>query len=106
MAELVWAPSALADMDNIADYIAHNSVQGAKTQVASFFDKAKMLEIFPEIGRLVPELKDIRYRQILEGRYRIIYPVIQDEVHILTVHHQSMLLKNNPVFKAKIKKNK
>ena len=106
MAELIWAPSALVDIDNIANYIAHDSIQGAKTQVASFFDKVKMLETFPEIGRLVPELKDARYRQILEGRYRIIYQVIEDEVHILTVHHQSMLLKNNSVFKAKLKKNK
>ena len=64
------------------------------------------METFPEIGRLVPELKDARYRQILEGRYRIIYQIKEDKVCILSVHHQSMLLKNNPVFKSKLKKNK
>ncbi len=106
MAELIWAPSALVDMDNIAEFIGHDSLQGANAQINAFFDRAQILEKFPEIGRAVPELQDIRYRQILEGRYRIIYQLIENKVHILSVHHQSMLLQNNPVFKNKVRRKK
>jgi toxin ParE1/3/4 len=106
MAELIWSPSALADINNIAEFINHDSPQGAKAQVAAFFDRAQVLETFPKIGRVVPELQDTRYRQILEGRYRLIYQVIENNVHILSVHHQSMLLQNNPIFKNKFKRKK
>ena len=105
MAEIIWAPSALKDIDAIADYIANDSVQAAENMVALFFEKAVILERFPLIGKPVPETS-VRYlREILVSRYRIIYEVITtEEVHILSVHHQSRLLKNNPTFKKRLKK--
>ncbi len=102
MATIIWSRSASGDLKKIAVYIANDSAKAAKAQVATLIKRAKILEKFPEIGRPVPELKDIHFRQILEGRYRIIYQLLNDEVHILAVHHQSMLLHNNPVFKSKL----
>jgi toxin ParE1/3/4 len=105
MVEVIWAPSALKDVAAIADYIAKDSVQAAKNMVALFFEKAAILERFPFIGKPVPEIKVKQLREILVSRYRIIYEVITDEeVHILSIHHQSRLLKNNPTFKKKFKK--
>ena len=106
MAAVIWAPTAIHDLESIAEYIGHDSLQGAKAQVAALLDRAKVLEKFPGIGRPAPELNDTSIRQILEGRYRLIYQLLGDEVHILTVHHQSMLLQNNPVFKKRLRKKR
>lgn len=106
MAKLTWMPAALNDIDKIADYISQYSLQGSEALVITFFQRATVLERFPEIGRMVPELKDSRYRQILAGRYRIIYQLVDDDIFILTVHHQSMLLSNNSVFKSKLRRKK
>lgn len=105
MAKIVWAPSALKDIDSIANYIAADSVTAAKNMVALFFESAQILEQFPHIGKPVKETKDARLRELLIGRYRIIYEVNTEEgVNILSVHHQSRLLKNNPTFKKRLRK--
>lgn len=105
MVEIIWAPSSLKDIKSIAEYIANDSIQAASNMVALFFDKVKVLERHPLIGKPVPEIKASYLREILVSRYRIIYEVVaQDEVHILAVHHQSRLLKNNPTFKKRLRK--
>jgi plasmid stabilization system protein ParE len=42
MAELIWAPSALVDIDSIAKYIAKDSAKAAKEQVHCFFERAEI----------------------------------------------------------------
>lgn len=100
MAEMIWSARAIKDINEIGDYISKDSFQYAEEQVRQFFIKAKLLERQPLIGRIVPELKIFAIRQILCGHYRIIYEIISSkQIGILTVHHQSRLLKNNPAIK-------
>ena len=107
MASVIWSPRALKDIEEIAEYIAKESLQYAKAQVQTFFERAAILEKYPLIGRPVPELNISTIRQILSGHYRIIYEVLTDNtVGIITIHHQSRLLKNNPAFKKKLAKRK
>jgi len=55
-------------------------------------------------GKPVPEINNPGPREILVSRYRIIYELLSDEtVAIITVHHQSRLLKNNPTVRRKLK---
>lgn len=104
MAEIVWSPSSVKDINAIAEYIAKDSLMAAKNMIELFFQKAEILSRFPHYGKQVPETKNSFLREILVGRYRIIYEVFsEDQVNILTVHHQSRLLKNNPSIKRKIK---
>ena len=105
MAEIIWSPSSIKDIHAIAEYIANDSLQAAQNMVELFFEKAKILERYPQIGKPVPELKSKFLREILVSRYRIIYEIISDnEVNILTIHHQSRLLKNNPAIKKQLRK--
>ena len=107
MAELIWSPTAIKDIQNIAEYIGKDSLIAASNMVERFFEKAEILTKYPTIGTPTPELKDNNYRQILCSRYRIIYKFVSEsEVHILTIHHQARLLENNPVFKKKLRKTK
>ena len=103
MVELIWAPSAIKDIENIANFISKDSVQAAENLVQLFFEKADILTRYPKFGKPVPELKNAKFRELLVSRYRIIYELISDsQIHILTIHHQSRLLKNNPGIKRKL----
>jgi toxin ParE1/3/4 len=104
MVELIWAPSALKAINEIAEYISKDSILAAENIVHLFFEKAEMLIKYPEFGKPVPELNDGKFREIPASSYRIIYELFSpDTIHILTVHHQSRLLKNNPVFKKRLR---
>lgn len=49
------------------------------------------LSLFPHSGRIVPEVADPMIREVIQGSYRIVYRLIREEVHILTVHHAARL---------------
>ena len=107
MAEIVWSPRAIKDIDEIASYIAKDSIQYAEAQTRLFFSNAVILGKYPYRGRPVPELGIPTIRQLLCGNYRIIYEVLsEDRIGILTVHHQSRLLKNNPAMKRRLRKKR
>jgi len=44
MAEIVWSPRAIKDIDEIANYIAKDSLQYAEAQTRLFFFTAEVLE--------------------------------------------------------------
>lgn len=105
MAKVVWSSRAIKDIDEIAEYISKDSLQYAEEYVKLFFEKVRILETYPHIGRVVPEFKINTLRQIICGHYRIIYEIIrEDHIGIVTVHHQSRLLKNNPAVRGRFKK--
>jgi toxin ParE1/3/4 len=107
MAEIIWSPRSLKDIDEIAAYISRDSFQYAEAQVNQFFSKVKIIETQVLAGRMVPELKVYSLRQLLCGHYRIIYEIINSEqIGIITIHHQSRLLKNNPGMKHLISRKK
>jgi len=51
------------------------------------FDFVEKLIDFPQLGRVVPEINDKNYREIIKGNYRIIYRVGLNNISILIVHH-------------------
>jgi hypothetical protein len=54
---------------------------------------------------MVPELQIPSIRQVLCGHYKIIFEIINmQQIGILTVHHQSRLLQNNPAIKKLLRK--
>jgi toxin ParE1/3/4 len=50
-----------------------------------------LLGSYPEAGRIVPEFRDSRLRELIRGRYRIVYEVGSDAVRILTIHGARIL---------------
>jgi toxin ParE1/3/4 len=97
--EIKWTTQSLEDLANIASFIGKDSEKYALIQTERFFEKVKILRTHPEFGRIVPEIGLKSVRQLIEGNYRIIYQVISsDRIDILTVHHKSRLLSNNPLF--------
>jgi toxin ParE1/3/4 len=87
-----WSPRALADVENIAAYIASDSPTYAKSVVRKIFSLTRTLERFPHSGRKVPEFDDENIRELFAYSYRIIYEVGQDQVTIAAVIHGRRML--------------
>ncbi|MBH0199876.1 MAG: type II toxin-antitoxin system RelE/ParE family toxin [Nitrospira sp.] len=87
MTRIEWTEPAVSDLDNIHDYIARDSAEYADVFVERLVLAAERLHSFPSSGRVVPEAKDQRVREVLVESYRIIYRVKLTKVQILTVVH-------------------
>lgn len=90
MVRVNWTFQARKDLKNIFDYISKDSRQYAKLQVVRIKSRTKLLATQPFIGIEVPEISNSEIRQIVEGKYRIIYRVIDNSrIDILTIHHSA-----------------
>lgn len=99
MANIIWTARSLSDLENIGDFISKDSTRYAKLTLEKILKTAKMIERNQKIGRIVPELNQNDIREIIMGNYRIIYQVMNNKSsYILTVHHSSRRLSNNPIF--------
>jgi len=90
--KIIWSPFAHRRINEIADYIASDSLLAAEKWVNSIYDSVKRLEDFPKSGRVVPEVGKQYIREIFWGNYRIIYRIGKEAINILTVRHGEQLL--------------
>lgn len=88
MAEIIWTEEALHTLESIADYIAVSSETAASKLVKSIFEKTDRLERFPESGRVVEEVREMGYREVIVNPCRIIYKLENDTIYILHVIRQ------------------
>lgn len=91
MTRIVWTDPALSDLDSIHSYIARDAEVYADAVVSEIFDAVEQLALFPQSGRVVPELLDDNSREIIVSNYRVMYDTSGDVVRILTVLHGARL---------------
>ena len=102
MVKVIWSARSLKDLEEIGEYISKDSFKYAKLTLEKLIETAKLIEYNRLIGRIVPEVGQSGIREIITGNYRIIYQTkAKESAFILTIHHSSRLLSNNPVFKKK-----
>ena len=89
MAEVVWRPQALRDLDAIEAYYEEVAPDFAPLFVAGAFEAAARLSDFPKVGRVVPEIGEESIRELIYRQYRIIYVVEGDTAEVLTVYHST-----------------
>ena len=94
MAEITWTGPALANIDDIADYIELHNTKVAKALVQRIFSKVDRLEEFPESGKVPLEIENLNFREIVVPPCRIFYKVKGNNVYILHVMRQERDLKN------------
>jgi len=70
---------------SIFKYISINSLKYASITSEMLYSRINILEVFPYIGRYVPESKDKNYRELLYKSYRIIYS-ISEEINSIYIH--------------------
>ncbi|MDP2862884.1 MAG: type II toxin-antitoxin system RelE/ParE family toxin [Desulfobacterales bacterium] len=94
---IIWSPLSVDRASEIADYIARDKPAAAEKWVNTVFSKVEHLKSSPEIGRIVPEINDIRFRELIYGNYRIIYRIEKNQISILTIRHCKQLLPLNEI---------
>ena len=90
---VIWAPRALERVAEAVEYIAQDHPAAAVAWIDRLFERVALLEDQPLQGRQLPEASRPDLREVLYGRYRVIYRVYNGkELHVLTVKHQRQLL--------------
>ena len=88
MAEIVWTKNALDGIDLVAEYIAVSSPKAASKLVTDLFRKVDRLEQFPKSGRLVDEVIEMGYREVIVNPCRVMYKIEGEMVYFLHVVRQ------------------
>ena len=102
MVKVKWNEEALSDIDEIAEFIAVDSITYAMIQTEKFFESVNVLSKNPFLGKIVPELNENNVRQLVEGNYRIVYEIKnKTTIEVLCVLHGMRLLERHPTFKKK-----
>lgn len=89
---IVWSPLAVDRASEIAGYIAQDKPSAAEKWTKTVFSKVERLKTSPKIGRIVPEIKNNQFREIIYGNYRIIYRLETEQISILTIRHGKQIL--------------
>lgn len=84
-----WADRAVADLEEIASYIAEDSPAAATRVVRRLRKAALSLAELSGRGRQVLELDLPDLRELLHGDYRLIYKIEREAILILFVVHGS-----------------
>lgn len=84
---VVWTRSARRHLDEIAEFIARDSPEGARRVVEQALVAARSLETLSDRGRVVPERADPTVREVFVYRYRLIYRTTGDRVLVIAFVH-------------------
>jgi len=90
--KIIWSPLAIDRASEIADYIAQDKPSAAKKWINEVFIKVEQLKSSPQIGRVVPEISDNKFKELIYGNYRIIYRIEIKQISILTIRHGKQIL--------------
>lgn len=90
--KIVWSPLAINRASEIVDYIAQDKSYAAKRWINKVFAKVEQLKSSLQIGRVVPEISDKKFRELVYGNYRIIYCMEIKQISILTIRHGKQIL--------------
>lgn len=84
---VVWSWKARQDLDDILDFLADDSVAGARQVGERILKAVEGIDPYPLRGRVVPEIGDPSIRERILRPWRIVYLVRHDCVVVLAVLH-------------------
>jgi addiction module RelE/StbE family toxin len=89
---VVWSDEAFGDLERIGRYIERDSPSYARALVRRILDSTRKLGSYPRIGRVVPELGDESFRELVVHSYRVMYRIDDDIVTIMAIAHSRQSL--------------
>ena len=90
--KIIWSPLAIERASDIAQCIALDKPAAADNWINALFLKVGQLMLSPKSGRVVPEIGDEQFKELIYGNYRILYRIEKKQVSILTVRHGKQIL--------------
>lgn len=94
MISIDWTENALSDLDNIFEYISHDSEFYARKYIDNIVLSLDRLLDFPFSGKEVPEAERDDIQQIIFKSHRIIYQIEPKIISVLGVIHCSKDMSN------------
>ena len=85
---VVWSESAAHDLKSIVSFIAEDSGQNARDVFAKIKKECRLLESFPDLGKVPTELEALQiggYRELSVTPWRIFYRKQANQIVILAV---------------------
>lgn len=87
--KIIWAKDASDDLIDIVTYIKEKSGKKIANEIYNrILSHVEKIDIFPEIGRITPELMSIGVigiREIIESPWRIFYRITGKEIQVISV---------------------
>ena len=93
MTRVIWTRQAVDDVEAIKTYVARDSDRYAGLLVERLVAAVGRLDLFPQSGRVVPEVGDESLREVIYGNYRVVYRLQAESVEVVTVYHAARLLR-------------
>jgi plasmid stabilization system protein ParE len=59
--------------------------------------RSRQIGRHPYSGRMVPEYNDESIRELIEGGYRIVYILLENQIDVVSVRHRSKPLPGEPL---------
>jgi len=92
LVQIEWSEISDYDIIQIYSYIYKDSVYYAVKTINGIVKSTENLEIFPYMGRKVPERNLTHFRELIYKSYRIIYEVQCNKIVILRIWHSARVL--------------
>jgi plasmid stabilization system protein ParE len=87
-----WTRHAAFDLADVVAFIAQDNPRAAIAVARKIRDAANRLPRFPRKGRVVPEFDNEAIREVIVGRYRVVYRLASHAIQILAVVEGHRLL--------------
>jgi len=85
--KVIWSRLASDDLVSIAEYISRDSEFYAAAVVRELVGAGRLLSVFAERGRRVPEYDDASIRELIVRKYRLVYRRYPERVEVLRIIH-------------------
>ena len=97
--KVIYLAVAVQDLQSIYNYIGQDSKRYALLEVKKIKSLINSLKEYPLKGRPYGSRKNREIRAINFRNYIIFYTISEEHINILSIHHHSRLIANNPIFK-------
>ncbi len=91
---VIWTKEALERLQDVKHYleVQQYSPAAANDQILRILARESQIGEMPLSGRVVPDYKHPKIRELMENPYRIIYRITDKVVYVVSVVHQRQLL--------------
>ena len=93
--KVVWTSEAVKKLEEIEEFISQDNPERASAFIDILLEKGDLIQSFPNMGRVVPELSHPEIRELLVENYRIVYRRTSLRIEILTIFEGHRLLRIN-----------
>jgi len=86
--DVIWTDTAKKDLNEIIEYIAQDTIEIAIQKYERIKETARQLVLFPDQGRIIPELLKhniTKYKELIISPWRLMYKVDNNVVYIMAV---------------------